>query len=103
MDGRFDRSTTPVRLRLGGDLAIESAADLQAQLLEALASGDPIQVELEAVTEVDISGLQLLTAAERAAQARGIAWIRGGALPASLRQAAEDAGWERIPFVGDPQ
>ncbi|MGA8530543.1 MAG: STAS domain-containing protein [Acidobacteriaceae bacterium] len=103
MKGRFDRSTTPATLRLGGDLAIDSAADLQAQLLEALASGEPTQVELEAITEVDVTGLQLLTAAERAAQARGVAWIRDGAMPESLRQAAEDAGWERIPFAGDVQ
>lgn len=99
MDRTFDRSTTPATLRLAGTLVIESAAELQAALLEALAPRLPVAVEMEGVTAVDITGLQLLAAAERAAEARGLAWVRGGALPESLRQTAEEAGWEPVPFA----
>jgi anti-anti-sigma regulatory factor len=101
--GTFDRSTTPATLRLEGGLEIDSAAELQARLLEALHAGEPMAVGLEGITEVDAIGLQLLTAAERAARARGGAWVRSGSLPESLRRAAEDAGWERVPFEGEAQ
>jgi ABC-type transporter Mla MlaB component len=101
VEGIFDRSTTPATLRLSGDLEIGDAGDLHAALLEALTSGQAIQVALEAITRVDVTGLQLLTAAEGAARARGTAWVRSGALPDCLRRAAEDAGWERVPFAGD--
>ena len=101
MEGTLDRNTTPARLRLQGDLVIESAVELQALLQEALRSGEPTQLDLEGVTQVDVTGLQLLTAVERAAEARGLAWVRSGAVPESLRQAVEDAGWERVPFSGE--
>ncbi len=101
MEGTFDRSTTPATLRLEGSLEIGDAAGLQARLLEALAAGEPIQIVLEGVTGLDVTGLQLLTAAERAAQARGVAWVRSGRIPEALRQTAEEAGWERVPFAGD--
>ena len=101
MDGTFDRNTRPATLRLRGELEVGEAAELQARLLEALVLGEPIQVDLEGVTRVDVTGLQLLTAAERAAASRGAGWVRSGALPESLRHAAEEAGWERIPFAGE--
>jgi anti-anti-sigma regulatory factor len=103
VEGILDRSTTPPTLRLGGELRIDSAAELQTRLLEALAFGQPIQVALEAVTGLDVSGLQLLTAAESAAERRGGAWLRNGAVPESLRRTAEEAGWERVPFAGNAQ
>jgi anti-anti-sigma regulatory factor len=96
-----DRSTAPRTLRLEGELEIGSAAELHARLLEALAPGEPVQLEMEAVTRVDLTGLQLLAAAEQAAQARGVAWVRSGVLPESLRRTAEESGWERVPFAGD--
>ncbi|MGC2638126.1 MAG: STAS domain-containing protein [Acidobacteriaceae bacterium] len=101
MEGTFDRETTPATLRLEGELEIGDAGELQARLLEALALGQPIRLQLEGITAVDVTGLQLLTAAERAARSRGVAWEVSGILPESLRQPAEDAGWERVPFAGD--
>ena len=101
MAGIFDRSTTPPTLRLEGELEIGDAAELQVRLLEALGLDQPIQVVLEAVTAVDVIGLQLLTAAEQSARARGRAWVRSGGVPESLRRTAEEAGWEQVPFAGD--
>lgn len=75
--------------------------DLRAQLQEALASGEPARLDLLGVTRVDVTGLQLLAAAERAAAARGIEWVRSGEMPESLRRAAEEAGWEPAPFAGE--
>ena len=97
MEGTLDRSTNPKTLRLGGELTVDSAAELQARLGEAVAMAEPVEVNLEAVTQVDVTGLQLLTAAERAAEARGVPWRRSGAVPEGLRRAVEEAGWERIP------
>jgi anti-anti-sigma regulatory factor len=101
VEATVDRSTAPWTLRLVGDLEIGNAAELHARLLEALASGEPIQVEMEAVTGVDLTGLQLLAVVERAAQARGVAWVRSGVLPESLRRTAEESGWAQVPFAGD--
>lgn len=103
MQATFDRSTTPATLRLAGALEIDSAAELQAHLIEALSPGEPIQIVMDAVTAVDITGLQLLTAAEKAVQARGLAWTRSGEVPECLRRTAEAAGWKRLPFAGDAQ
>lgn len=101
MEATLDRSTTPATLRFHGELVIENAADLQMRLREALAAGEPVELDLAGVTQVDVTGLQLLTAAEQAVQALGLAWVRSGAVPKSLLQAAEDAGWEPIPFAGE--
>lgn len=101
MTGRFDGSTTPPTLRLEGALGIECAAELQALLVEALAAGQGVEAELTGVSEIDLTGLQLLTAAERTAAGHGQVWVRRGALPESLRRVAEEAGWERIPFAGE--
>ncbi|MGB7168527.1 MAG: STAS domain-containing protein [Acidobacteriaceae bacterium] len=103
MEGKLDRDTKPTTLRIGGELGIDSAAQLQACLLEALILGEPLQLEIEAVRGVDLTALQLLTAAERTARARGVSWVRVGAVPESLRRTAEEAGWERVPFAGDVQ
>lgn len=97
MRGIFDRKTTPATVRLEGELIIDCAAELQAQLREALASGAPIQLDFAGVTQVDVTGLQLLTAAERAAKASGVVWVRSGAVPECLLRAVEEAGWEGIP------
>jgi anti-anti-sigma regulatory factor len=90
-------------LRLAGELEIGSAVELKAQLLEALALGQPIQLELEAVTAVDLTGLQLLTGAERAARVRGVRWVRSGTSPQALQRVADEAGWERVPFAEEAQ
>lgn len=101
MEAILDRSTTPAMMRLRGEVIIDHAAQLQERLGEALASGEAVLVDLAGITQVDVTGLQLLTAAEQAAEARGVAWERWGAVSESLQRTADEAGWERVPFAGE--
>lgn len=57
------------RLAIQGELTIFTAADLRQQLLDALASGQEVDVDLSEVSEIDSAGLQLLVAAKREAAA----------------------------------
>lgn len=63
-------AATPGRLEIKGELNIFTAAELRLQLLEALATGTELEVDLSQVSEIDSAGLQLLIAAKRDAAAR---------------------------------
>ena len=76
---------------LEGAIDIASAAELKAALLEALERGKAIRVDPGRITELDITAVQLLKAAEAAAKGEGLEFARTAALPepviASLRAA----------------
>ena len=57
--------------RLRGALTIARAEELKRLLLVALSGTDDVLLDVEAVTEVDLTGLQLLCAAHRAALQAG--------------------------------
>jgi anti-anti-sigma regulatory factor len=54
-------------IRAEKECAIASAVELKSLLLEWLASGTALQFDLQSTTEIDITVLQLLWAAQRAA------------------------------------
>lgn len=58
-------------LGLDGELTIYRAAELKAQLLEALEGAGALEVDLSGVTEIDSAGVQLLLLARRHAQSLG--------------------------------
>ena len=60
-----------LRLKLSGSVTIGQAADLKNALLDALGAGSELQMDLREVTEIDLTGLQLLCAAHHSAQAGG--------------------------------
>ncbi len=60
-------------IRFEGSATIQSAAETQARLGEALAGGGDVAVDCAGVDEADITFLQLLIAAHRGATRRGIA------------------------------
>jgi anti-sigma B factor antagonist len=63
-------SAPATTLRLDGELTIYRAAELKAELLEALeAAPDALEVDLSGVSEIDSAGVQLLMLAKRRAQA----------------------------------
>lgn len=64
-DQAFDASP---RLRIEGEMTIFRAAELKPQLL---ADPPPHEIELDGVTEIDTSGVQLLLLAQREARAAG--------------------------------
>ncbi|MBS1162083.1 MAG: hypothetical protein H6R15_4502 [Proteobacteria bacterium] len=63
---------TPGRLEITGELNIFTAAELRLQLLEALATGTELEVDLAQVGEIDSAGLQLMLAAKREAASRNL-------------------------------
>ncbi len=50
-----------------GRMTISSAQELKAELLEALALANHVRVDVDNVTEIDITAMQLLCAAHRTA------------------------------------
>jgi anti-anti-sigma regulatory factor len=82
-------------VRLEGEIGTMSAAELKTALIDGLASGKEIRLDLEHAEEIDVTVIQLLWAAGREAERRGIRI--GGCLPDSLAVIARDAGFERFP------
>jgi anti-anti-sigma factor len=60
------------RIHLEGAIDISSAAELKAALVRALETAQELDVSFAAATELDVTGVQLLWAAERAAKQRGL-------------------------------
>ena len=51
-----------VRLIFDGALTIYEAAATRMQLLQLLAAGQPLEIDLNGISEIDLSGVQLLLA-----------------------------------------
>lgn len=58
-------------LPIEGELTIYTAADLKTKIVAALASAQPIEIDLSQVDEIDSAGLQLLMLAKRESAAAG--------------------------------
>jgi anti-anti-sigma factor len=97
-----DESEMLSLLRLQGDVTISSAAELKNLLLAALARGKDIHVDLSCVTEVDVTALQLLWAAEREAKGSGIEFTLAGPMPEDVAAALAAAGFEKISIDARP-
>ncbi|RJX23147.1 MAG: STAS domain-containing protein [Desulfobulbus sp.] len=65
------KSNDQRQLLLEGELTVNQAAILRRKLLDALAEGDWLEIDLDQVTAVDLAGLQLLCSAHRTAAAEG--------------------------------
>ena len=52
-------------LTLKGSLGIYTVASIRERLLELIARGEPLQIDLSKITEIDTAGLQLLLLAKR--------------------------------------
>jgi anti-anti-sigma regulatory factor len=84
-------------IRLQGDMNICSAAEFKRILLLVLAHGKDIRVDLSSVTELDVSVLQLLWAAEREAKGAGVGLSFTGQCPQEVALALAAAGFEKFP------
>jgi anti-anti-sigma regulatory factor len=80
-------------LRLEGECTVTLATEMKNLLLEGLASGTELRVDLERAEEIDISILQLLYAAGRAG-----AKFSGQPSEAG-RMAAREAGFGVFPWA----
>ena len=85
-------------VRLEGVLDIASAAEMKSVLLSALATNKEIRLTLEGATELDITAMQLLYAAERDAAKAGILFALEDSVPDEISAAMTDAGLVKFEF-----
>lgn len=69
-------------IRLDGELTIQRAVDLHAELREVAEMDGDVELDLSAVTRIDTAGVQLLLMAERAARAKDKTLSLAGHSPA---------------------
>jgi anti-anti-sigma regulatory factor len=86
-----------------GEINIASAAELKKLLLEALASGKDLRLDLGGATEVDVTTLQLFWAAEREARRLGVGFTLLGCVPEPISITLGIAGFEKFPIPADPK
>jgi anti-anti-sigma factor len=85
-----------VQVMLEGELTVANAAELKNLLLEALAAkGDHIEVNLEGVTGLDLSFMQMMCSAARTARNRNKELSLTGTKGGVLLQARKAAGYIR--------
>ncbi len=96
----LDHGEADCLIHLDGEINIASAAELKTLLVEALATGKDLRVDLERATQLDITALQLLWAAERKAAGAGSQFTVAGSVPQELADATADAGFEKFPVPG---
>ncbi|WP_369980474.1 STAS domain-containing protein [Xanthomonas bundabergensis] len=66
-----DSPPLPLQLSVEGDMTIRRAGELKPLLLPALEHPGGLQLQLQAVTEIDATGIQLLLATQAALRALG--------------------------------
>jgi anti-anti-sigma factor len=89
----FSQSSDAMILRLEGECTMESATELKEVLLQGLDKSDKVLVNLEKVTEVDTSCLQLLCSALRTAAGQGKQVSISPNLSAQCMRFARDVGY----------
>ncbi len=82
-------------IRIDGQATLASAGELKAMLLEWLASGSNLRLDLEAAEEIDVPQLQLLWAAAREAARTGVEV--GCRASSAVAAAAHDSGFAQAP------
>ena len=97
----IDQSEGQCLIRLDGEIGIACARELKKVLLEALAFGKDLQVDLQQATELDVTAMQLLWAAEREARKSGRRFLLAGQVPDEIVVAVMEAGFERFPIPSD--
>jgi anti-anti-sigma factor len=84
------------RLRVGGELTIQHAAELRTCLLDALSNAQSVRIDLEAVEDIDLACLQILCSAHKSALLAGKALCLGDGAPECFRDSLDVAGFSRL-------
>lgn len=99
----LEQSEVESVIRLEGEISIPFAAELKQMLVQALSNGKGVRVDLEASTELDVTALQLLWAAEREARRSSVGFTAAGSIPETITAASTAAGFERFPVPLEPK
>ena len=82
-------------LKLAGSVTIGQAAGLREALLESLALDNELQVDVSGITQIDLTGLQLLCAAHQSAETSGKRFGVSSCGNEVFGKVAADAGFQR--------
>ncbi|MBU5612962.1 STAS domain-containing protein [Geomonas azotofigens] len=55
-----------------GEMTIANVGELRERLLQAFAAGKPVELSVAGLTDIDVTGLQLLCSCHRTSVARGL-------------------------------
>jgi len=91
----MERLESQLVIRLEGEFTLTSAAELKSLLLQGLAAGNDLRLDLEQAEEIDITLMQLLWAAGCEADRKGHSISIQVSDAAAV--AAREAGFERFP------
>lgn len=94
---RIDRTDEPYGLRLLGEIDLATAPVLHDALIECMAEGKPITLDMKDVTFVDSSGLQVILAAAVESQSVGTLVVKDPS--AAVLRLMEVIGIEAIPQI----
>lgn len=94
-----ERSDNLSKIRLEGDIDIGCAAELKGLLVQALGSGKEVQVSLGSATDLDVTAVQLIWAARRAASASAVEFSVTGPVPEPLTSTLLQAGFEDFAAI----
>lgn len=83
-------------LRLEGAIDISLAAELKQLLMTAVAQGGEVRVDLGGATDLDVTAVQLLMAAERKAKGAGVGFAYSDVVPQQILSALSEAGLQQI-------
>lgn len=83
------------KLAFGGELSVKHGKEVREALIRALAEVDHIIVNVESITKIDTSCLQLFCSAHRTAERMKKKLNFSSILPGCLKQAMEVAGYDR--------
>jgi hypothetical protein len=92
----LEQSETLHLLRLEGAVDIGCAAEFKGLLSQALGSGCAIRVSVEGATDLDVTAVELLWAAEREASKAGVGFSFAGPAPADVSAALGEAGLQQF-------
>lgn len=99
MPAKLEQNATKCLIRLDGRVTIDSAAELKELILQSIASGKPIRLNMEAADRIDIPIYQLLLAAERATQRAGSRFSLEGTVSEEVLRTFHDAGITKFPLL----
>ena len=97
----LDQNEGQCLIRLEGEIDVACATELKKVLLQALASGQQLRVDLERATEVDITALQLLWALDREARGSGRGCTLAGRVPEPIAGTVSAGGFGRFPIPAE--
>jgi anti-anti-sigma factor len=97
----LEKGTQSVVLRMDGIIDIVSAQELKEHLVRALEDSREIQISIDAVTDLDVTAMQLLWAAGRAARESGVAFALTGPAPKHIASAIGEAGFDMFAVFAE--